>query len=133
MDQKFYDLIEANPVIAAIKDMEGLSACCAREEIKVVFILFGDICNIGSIVRQIKEAGKVAMVHIDLITGLSGKEVAVDYIKIIRTPTASFPRNRSLLRGPENCLCTPRLGFLFWIPWRLKISSIRWRWLGRIS
>lgn len=54
MDQKFYDLLEANPVIAAVKDMGGLDACCAREEIKVVFILFGDICNIGSIVRQIK-------------------------------------------------------------------------------
>lgn len=103
MDQKFYDLIEANPVIAAIKDMEGLSACCAREEIKVVFILFGDICNIGSIVRQIKEAGKVAMVHIDLITGLSGKEVAVDYIKnntdadgIISTKPVLIKRAREL-------------------------------------
>ena len=55
LDQKFYDLIEANPVIAAVKDMEGLNACCAREEIKVVFILFGDICNIGTIVDQIKK------------------------------------------------------------------------------
>ena len=43
MDQKFYDLIESNPVIAAVKDIDGLNACCAREEIKVVFILFGDI------------------------------------------------------------------------------------------
>ena len=81
MDQKFYDLIESNPVIAAVKDIDGLNACCAREEIKVVFILFGDICNIGTIVSQIKQADKVAMVHVDLITGLSGKEVAVDFIK----------------------------------------------------
>ena len=36
MDQKFYDLLESNPVIAAVKDMEGLKACCTREEIKVV-------------------------------------------------------------------------------------------------
>ena len=52
MDQKFYDLIESNPVIAAVKDIDGLNACCAREEIKVVFILFGDICNIGTIKWQ---------------------------------------------------------------------------------
>ena len=39
MNQKLYDLIEANPVIAAVKDMEGLDACCQRDEIKVVFIL----------------------------------------------------------------------------------------------
>ena len=50
MNQKLYDLIEANPVIAAVKDMEGLDACCQRDEIKVVFILFGDICNIITIV-----------------------------------------------------------------------------------
>ena len=81
MNQKLYDLIEANPVIAAVKDMEGLDACCQRDEIKVVFILFGDICNISAIVEQIKASDKVAMVHIDLITGLSGKEVAVDFIK----------------------------------------------------
>lgn len=41
MNQKLYDLIEANPVIAAVKDMEGLDACCQRDEIKVVFILLG--------------------------------------------------------------------------------------------
>ena len=69
MNQKLYDLIEANPVIAAVKDMEGLDACCKRDEIKVVFILFGDICNISYIVKRIKDSGKTSMDHIDLITG----------------------------------------------------------------
>ena len=103
MDQKFYDLIESNPVIAAVKDIDGLNACCAREEIKVVCIRFGDICNIGTIVSQIKQADKVAMVHVDLITGLSGKEVAVDFIKnntladgIISTKPALIKRAREL-------------------------------------
>lgn len=103
MDQRFYDLMEANPVIAAVKDMEGLAACCEREEIKIVFVLFGDICNISSIVKRIKDAGKTSMVHIDLITGLSGKEVAVDFIKentradgIISTKPALIKRAREL-------------------------------------
>lgn len=103
MEQKFYDLIEANPVIAAVKDMEGLSVCCDREEIRVVFVLFGDICNIGDIVRQIQEAGKLAMVHIDLITGLSAKEIAVDFIReqtkaegIISTRPTMIRRAREL-------------------------------------
>ena len=103
MNQKLYDLIEANPVIAAVKDMDGLDACCKRDEIKVVFILFGDICNISAIVRQIKDADKVAMVHIDLITGLSSKEVAVDFIRnntsadgIISTKPALIKRAREL-------------------------------------
>ncbi len=49
MDRIYYDAIEGNPVIAAVKDMEGLMRCCELEDIKVVFILFGDICSIGDI------------------------------------------------------------------------------------
>ncbi|WP_367568317.1 glycerol-3-phosphate responsive antiterminator [Lacrimispora sp.] len=103
MDQKLYDLIEASPVIAAVKDMEGLNACCGAEDVKVVFVLFGDICNIGSIVKRIKQAGKVVMVHIDLITGLSSKEIAVDFIKnntevygIISTKPSMIKRAKEL-------------------------------------
>ena len=81
MEQRFYDMVEANPVIAAIKDMDGLEQCCRVPDIKVVFILYGDICNIADIVRKIKEAGKIAIVHVDLIAGLSCKEVAVDFIR----------------------------------------------------
>lgn len=69
----------------------------------MVFILFGDICNISAIVGQIKESDKVAMVHIDLITGLSSKEVAVDFIRnntsadgIISTKPALIKRAREL-------------------------------------
>jgi len=103
MDQKLYDLIEASPVIAAVKDMEGLKTCCQMEEIRVVFVLFGDICNIDAIVKRIKQSDKVAMVHIDLISGLNSKEVAVDYIRyhtaadgIISTRPAMLKRAREL-------------------------------------
>jgi len=80
MDQHFYDMVEANPVIAAVKNHEGLETCCHLEEIKVVFILYGSVCNIEGIVRKIKEAGKIAMVHVDLVSGLASKEIAVDFI-----------------------------------------------------
>ena len=46
-----------------------------------MFILYGNVCNIPSIVEKVKERGKLAIVHVDLIAGLSSKEVAVDYIK----------------------------------------------------
>ncbi|MDO5418098.1 MAG: glycerol-3-phosphate responsive antiterminator [Lachnospiraceae bacterium] len=81
MDQRFYDMVEANPVIAAIKDMDGLEKCCRLQDIKVIFILYGDICNIPEIVRQVRESGKLAIVHVDLIAGLSPKEIAVDFIQ----------------------------------------------------
>ena len=80
MDQKIYDMLESNPVIAAVKDTDGLEECVGLEDIKVVFILFGDICTIGDIVKRVKDAGKTAMVHIDLTGGLNAKEITVDFI-----------------------------------------------------
>lgn len=80
MKQAFFDALENSPIIAAAKDEAGLSRCLTCES-QVIFLLFGDICNISDLVLQIKEAGKIAMVHIDLIQGLSAKEVAVDFIK----------------------------------------------------
>ena len=77
---KAIELLEASPVIAAVKDESGLKKCF-ESECQVVFILYGSICNIEDIVRQIKERGKIAIVHADLTAGLSAKEIAVDFIK----------------------------------------------------
>lgn len=73
-------IVEDCPVIAAIKDEEGLKRSL-ETDIGVVFVLYGDICNIADIIHQLKMGGKTVMVHIDLITGLSSKEIAVDYIR----------------------------------------------------
>lgn len=81
MVNQFYDIVEGSPMIAAVKDREGLKKSCDAEEIQVVFVLFGDICTIGGIVKEIKSAGKTAMVHIDLLTGLSTREITVDFIR----------------------------------------------------
>lgn len=81
MVNHFYDIVEGNPMIAAVKDEKGLEKSCKMEDIRVIFVLFGDICTIGGIVERIKAAGKTALVHIDLVTGLSSKEITVDFIK----------------------------------------------------
>lgn len=103
MEQIYYDIIEANPVIAAVKDEEGLADCCHLEDIKVVFILYGNICSIQRIVKKVKEAGKLAFVHVDLITGLSAKDISVDFISesteadgIISTKPSLIKRGREL-------------------------------------
>ncbi len=80
MEQKFYDVVSNCPVIAAVKDFDGVRQCL-KSEVNIVFILFGNICNIGEIVEQVKGADKIAMVHIDLIEGLDNHEIAVDYIR----------------------------------------------------
>ena len=81
MNQNFYEAVADNPIIAAVKNMEDVTECCKHDDIRVIFILFGDVCSIGSIVKTIRDAGKIAMVHMDLISGLSPKEIAVEFIK----------------------------------------------------
>lgn len=80
MGQNFTQLLEDSPVIAAVKDFHGLHTCMTSE-CRVVFVLFGDICNIPQIVHTIKSGGKTAIVHADLIDGLSSKDVAVRFLK----------------------------------------------------
>lgn len=73
------DLLETSPVIAAVKNESGLENCL-KTECRVVFLLFGTICDVADLVDRVKAAGKIAIVHVDLIQGLSSKEVSVDFI-----------------------------------------------------
>ncbi|HWS30075.1 MAG TPA: glycerol-3-phosphate responsive antiterminator [Clostridia bacterium] len=81
MDQAFYDAVAQNPVIAAAKDEEGLKRCLELEDIRIVFLLSGNILNVGELVARVKVKDKLALVHADLIEGLSNREIAVDFLK----------------------------------------------------
>ncbi len=74
------ELLETSPVIAAVKDEKSFNRCF-ESECQIVFILCGSICNISKLVKQVKDHGKTAIVHVDLIAGLNAKEVAVDFVK----------------------------------------------------
>ena len=98
----FIRIVEDNPIIAAVKDDEGLEECL-RTEIGVVFILYGNIGSIIDIVKKIKRSGKLALVHMDLVSGMQAKDVSVDYIRnyteadgIITTKVNLLPRAKEL-------------------------------------
>ena len=78
-DREIRDLFEISPIITAVKDDWGVSRAVETES-PVVFVLYGTICTIGDIVQRLKDHGKIAIVHADLISGLSTKEVVVDFI-----------------------------------------------------
>jgi len=67
------------PIIAAVKNEEELMASL-KTKCQIVFILYGDICNIERIAEAISSADKVAIVHMDLIGGLSSSDIAVQYL-----------------------------------------------------
>jgi len=76
---EFIELLKSNRVVAAVKDLDSLEGAI-KSRCQIVFILHGDIVNIPRIVSNLKDACKLVLVHIDLIDGLSSRDVAVDYI-----------------------------------------------------
>ena len=64
------ELLADGPVIAAVKDDDGLKRAL-RSEAPVLFLLYGDILTIRDTVAQVREAGKRVFVHLDLVEGLS--------------------------------------------------------------
>jgi glycerol uptake operon antiterminator len=75
----FYQALRDTPVILAVKSMEGLKQNLVSGG-RIMFVLFGDILNIPTIVAKIKDQGKIALVHIDLIDGLTSRDIVVDFI-----------------------------------------------------
>ena len=73
-------ILEENPIIPAVKDDAGLEKALGTD-CRIIFLLYGNVCSVARLVERIKSAGKLAMVHIDLIDGLSSKEVAVTFLR----------------------------------------------------
>lgn len=61
----FLDAMHDAPVIAAVKDNEGLERALASDN-TVIFLLYGTILNISDLIRKTKAAGKMAFVHIEI-------------------------------------------------------------------
>lgn len=106
MNHYFKEILERCPVIAAVKNADGLEQCL-MSECDIVFVLFGDILSLPDIIKRIKDAGKIAMIHMDLIAGLSAKEISVDYIKLHTTADGIITTKPNLIkRGKELGLYT---------------------------
>jgi len=107
MKQEFYDAVTSNPIIAAIKDEEGLRKCLNSGDCNVVFVLYGDVSTIAEIVEQVKNAGKTVVVHMDLVAGLSAKVEAVDFIsRYTRADGIISTRFEQIKRAKELSLST---------------------------
>ncbi len=77
------EVLYENPVIMAIKDGKDLRECLKEEysDNKVVFVLFGNIETIPSIVKKLKDKDKIVFVHENLIEGLSSSHYSPSFIK----------------------------------------------------
>lgn len=103
MNQSIYDLLADNPIIVAVRDESTYQKCLDIPESRVVFVLFGSISTIPDIVSELKGHSHQVFVHMDLISGLSSREDAVDFIHkytdadgIISTRMEQIKRGKSL-------------------------------------
>lgn len=98
----FLQHLNSAPIIAAAKDENGLDECLSSPCAAVV-VLFGNVLDISGIVERIVLANRIAIVHLDLIDGLSATASAVDYIRektlatgIISTKSVLIKRARQI-------------------------------------
>lgn len=75
----FAEILEDFPMIAAVRSEEDLRECF-KTQCRVIFILYGSICNITEIVKKVKAHGKLAVVHMDFVSGMTIKDISVEFI-----------------------------------------------------
>lgn len=75
-----YKKLELAPVIAAVKNDEELTEALLTD-LEVVFVLQSHLMELTELSERIKKSGKIAILHADLVKGLSSDETAIDYIK----------------------------------------------------
>ena len=77
---KVSELLHDRPVIASIKDDAGLDRALASD-CQTLFILYGDITNIESIVQRAKKDGSTVLVNLDMVDGYATRSVAIKHLQ----------------------------------------------------
>ncbi|AWK52459.1 glycerol-3-phosphate responsive antiterminator [Clostridium beijerinckii] len=73
-------LLEENPVIAAVKNEEQLDLAL-ESAAEIIFVLFGDLMSIKEISEKIESKNKIGIIHIDLVDGFANKEIVIRFLK----------------------------------------------------
>ncbi len=95
MTDPIKELLDQHPVIASVKSEED-SAAVLDSDCTIVFVLFGSILNIESIVNNLVEGGKIVFVNVDLLDGFSARDVVIEYLKN-RTKVTGILSNKAAI------------------------------------
>lgn len=101
LHQRVFDFLEAHPIIAAVRDETGLTSALSSP-VKVVFLLNATLSNIKKRTRQIKEADKLAFIHLEMVTGLSKDTAALEYLQDEVGPAGIITTKPNLLHPAGN-------------------------------
>jgi len=71
--------LEQSRIIPSIRVAENLPAACASPA-KIVFLMFGTPLTIADLVARLKDAGKLPIVNMDLLSGLARDAAAIEFL-----------------------------------------------------
>ena len=91
------DLLLDSPMIAAVKSEAELEKAL-HSECHVVFLLFGTLLDMHQLVQRVHDRDKICFVHIDLVDGLSSRDIAVDYIHNLAHPDGIISTRAPFIR-----------------------------------
>lgn len=66
-------------IIAAVRKPEALKRAL-ESPVRIVYLLFGNPMNIGPMLKSVRDCGKIPLVNIDLLQGISRDSYAVEFL-----------------------------------------------------
>lgn len=97
----FKDELMDNPVIAAVKNEKDFLKV-SESDIKIVFLLYGNIISIKDVCYSLKEKDKLSFVNVDMIDGLKGDKHGIQYIKEVVRPDGIISTNGNVLKHAKH-------------------------------
>lgn len=95
--QRISEALAEAPIIAAVRDREGLEAAVAAP-VTVVFILAADLGNLAERVAFCRAGGKLPLVHLDMVAGLSKDQAALAYLSDVVKPAGVITTKPALIK-----------------------------------
>src|SRR3989442_13211311 len=78
-NQQWRDVLEKRPIIAAVRNEEGLIAA-EKSPTETVYLLYGNTLNIAQLLRRLRDNGKLPLVNLDLLAGFSRDSINAEYL-----------------------------------------------------
>lgn len=104
------DILEQNPVIAAIGDDKWADALAAP--VQVLFHLSANLLTVGKHIAQAHDAGKYVLVHMDLAEGIGRDRSGVKYLAQLGVDGIISTRAQLIQFAKEQGLLTVQRFFL---------------------
>ncbi|WP_026478826.1 glycerol-3-phosphate responsive antiterminator [Alkaliphilus transvaalensis] len=98
---QFNEKTQDAPIIAAVSDLNKLEAAIQSPS-QIIFLLTGNINNLGGIVRRVKEGGMDIYVHLDLLEGFARDAMALKYIHNNIRPDGIITTKSNLIKHAKD-------------------------------